>query len=205
MLQERLLDVAIDHFGRFGFDGAATRLMAREADTAMSSITYHFGGKQGLYLACAEHIGHQIAERLAPLFEAIGDPGAHNREQAAEALLSIVGGFVPMMIDPRSASWARFIVREQQEPTEAFERLWSTAMGQVLAVASQLMARIAPHLDECRRQARVVLIFGQVLILRQARASVCRAMGVAELGDAEAKLLSQQVQETTRAILMSGD
>ena len=49
----RLLDVAVDHFGRFGIDGASTRAIAKDAETPMSSITYHFGGKEGLYLATA--------------------------------------------------------------------------------------------------------------------------------------------------------
>lgn len=205
MLQERLLDVATDHFGRFGYDGAATREMALEAGTAMSSITYHFGGKHGLYLACAEHIGLQIAERQAPIFESIGDPAALSREQAVEAMLTIVRGFVAMMVDPSSASWARFIVREQQEPTEAFARIWDTAMGHVVGAAGQLLGRISPGLDERRVQARVILIFGQVLVLRQARASVCKALGVDELGEAEGALLMEQVSATTRAILEAGD
>ena len=53
---QRLLEVAIDHFGRLGREGASTRAIAKDADTLMSSITYHFKGKDGLYLACAEHI-----------------------------------------------------------------------------------------------------------------------------------------------------
>jgi uncharacterized protein (TIGR02217 family) len=53
----RLLDVAIDHFGRLGLEGASTRAIARDAETLMSSITYHFGGKEGLYLGVEERRG----------------------------------------------------------------------------------------------------------------------------------------------------
>ena len=60
MVSTTLLDTAIDQFGRYGFDGASTREIARASGTAMSSITYHFGGKQGLYLAAAEHIAAAI-------------------------------------------------------------------------------------------------------------------------------------------------
>jgi AcrR family transcriptional regulator len=197
--------VAIDHFGRFGFDGAATRDIAREAGTAMSSITYHFGGKQGLYLACADHIGEQISSRQQPVFEAVGDPSGLSREEAIEAMIAFAGSFAAMMIDPRSQGWARFIVREQQEPTEAFERLWRGVMGRALDLASRLMSRIDPRLDDRERVARVFCIFGQTLVLRQARASVCRALGVSALGEAESALLQQQIAITTRAILTCGD
>lgn len=205
MIRKRLLDVAIDHFGRLGFDGAATRVMASEAGTAMSSITYHFGGKQGLYLACADHIGEQISDRLAPTVESIGDPSQLSREQAIDAMLQLIGGFFGMMIMRQSESWARFIVREQQDPTEAFERLWQTAMGRVFRLAGGLVARAAPQLDQRQVVARVIMIFGQVLVLRQSHASVCRALGVDKLGEAEGALLLEQVTATTRAILNSGD
>ena len=59
-MRESLLDCAVDHFGRFGFEGAATRAIAADCGTAMSSITYHFGGKEGLHLAAADHIAAQM-------------------------------------------------------------------------------------------------------------------------------------------------
>src|SRR2546430_841138 len=62
----RLLDVAIEHFGRYGIHGASTRAIAKDADTPMSSITYHFGGKEGLYLATAERIADRMGELLGP-------------------------------------------------------------------------------------------------------------------------------------------
>ena len=51
-----ILIFAVREFGSKGLDGASTRGIAEAAGTAMSSITYHFGGKEGLYLAAAEHI-----------------------------------------------------------------------------------------------------------------------------------------------------
>ncbi|MGE5722624.1 MAG: TetR family transcriptional regulator, partial [Sphingomonadales bacterium] len=66
MIPNRLLEVAIEQFGRLGFEGASTRDIARASGAAMSSITYHFGGKEGLYLAAADHIARQIADAQAP-------------------------------------------------------------------------------------------------------------------------------------------
>ncbi len=59
-LAVRLIEAAIEQFGQHGFDGASTRDIAAASGTAMSSITYHFGGKDGLYLACADYIAEQI-------------------------------------------------------------------------------------------------------------------------------------------------
>lgn len=54
MVQQRLLEIAIREFAAKGLDGASTRGIAAAAGTAMSSITYHYGGKEGLYLAAAD-------------------------------------------------------------------------------------------------------------------------------------------------------
>ena len=67
MIRERLLSVAIERFGESGFEGASTRDIAQAADTAMSSITYHFGGKEGLYLACADFIA-EMADGRYPIY-----------------------------------------------------------------------------------------------------------------------------------------
>ena len=63
MVQQRLLEIAVREFGLKGLEGASTRGIAAAAGTAMSSITYHYGGKEGLYLAAADHIAAQMGGR----------------------------------------------------------------------------------------------------------------------------------------------
>jgi len=55
-MRRKLLELALAQFGQVGFKGASTRAIAAEACTIMSSITYHFGSKHGLYLATARHV-----------------------------------------------------------------------------------------------------------------------------------------------------
>src|SRR5258708_910049 len=143
-IDDRLLDTAIDQFGRNGLQGASTRAIATAAGTTMSSITYHYGGKQGLYLAAARHIADRIGERMAP---ALAAPITRSRkgegpEAAMTELLSIVDRFVEMMVHPESAAWARFIVREQMEPTEAFDILYGGVMGRLVDRLSALIVGI---------------------------------------------------------------
>src|SRR3546814_20399109 len=64
-IEDRLLNTAIDQFGRDGLEGASTRRIASAAGTTMSAITYHYGGKEGLYLAAARHLVEQIKFRVA--------------------------------------------------------------------------------------------------------------------------------------------
>ena len=190
MLQTRLIDIAIDQFGRLGFDGTSTRDIARASGTAMSSITYHFGGKEGLYLACADHIAQGIRERHATSIDLMLDAGTLDRPTAVQRCLAIVDSFAQIMLHSGSERWARFIVREQQAPTEAFERLYQGV--------------VKPELPPLELRALAMLIFGQTLVLRAARASVCKALGTPELGDTEAQLLRNRIRENSLAILNGG-
>src|SRR3546814_6427288 len=51
-----LLRCALDLFGRLGFDGTSTRAIAAAAGKPMSAITYHFGGKEELYVAASRYL-----------------------------------------------------------------------------------------------------------------------------------------------------
>jgi TetR/AcrR family transcriptional regulator, regulator of cefoperazone and chloramphenicol sensitivity len=203
-IDDRLLDTAIDQFGRNGIDGASTRAIAAAAGTTMSSITYHYGGKHGLYLAAARHIADQMGERMAPALAAIESPSREREgaDAASAALLTIIDRFVEVMVHPESAAWARFIVREQMEPTEAFDVLYSGMMGRLVDHLAALIARIGG--GRCKRadaRLKTVAIVGQALVFRVARATLLRAMGWTEVDARGAAAIRRIVRAHTYAIL----
>jgi TetR/AcrR family transcriptional regulator, regulator of cefoperazone and chloramphenicol sensitivity len=200
----RLLDVAIDHFGRFGIDGASTRAIARDAETPMSSITYHFGGKEGLYLATASHIAERMGRLLAPAIAkaaATCQPGC-TPEQAREALHAVYGHAAAVLGSAETAPLARFIVREQANPTEAFNRIYDGLMAPMLSrLAFLLVAASGGALDEQEARIRAVTLMGQVLVFRVARAAALRAGGWEDIGARELKIVREVLADHLDAIL----
>jgi AcrR family transcriptional regulator len=199
---EPLLDTAIEQFGRHGFEGASTRQIAQASGAAMSSITYHFGGKEGLYLAAADRIGQGISEIQAPLFAAARAAAIESREQAVDWLLRLIDGFGMMMLRPETENWARFIIREQLDPTEAFDRIYRGAMEPLAETFVALLKRIRSDLDDKEVRALALLFFGQALVLRAGRASVCRVMGVDRIDEVTANLLRARLRSNVHCILM---
>ena len=65
-----LIHAALDLFGAKGFEAASTRAVAAAAGANLASIAYHFGGKQGLRLACADHVVETIRGALGPALAA---------------------------------------------------------------------------------------------------------------------------------------
>src|SRR5579871_1631091 len=64
--QSRIIAAALDVFGAHGFDGASTRMIAKRARITLPALHYYFDTKEGVYLACAEHISERLEARLGP-------------------------------------------------------------------------------------------------------------------------------------------
>jgi len=65
--RELLLSAAIKLFALKGYDGVSIKQLVEEAGVNVSLVSYHFGGKEGLYRACLDEFGQAnlaTAERL---------------------------------------------------------------------------------------------------------------------------------------------
>lgn len=177
--RRRLIEAALRVFGENGFNGASTRAIAAAAGVNIAAIPYYFGGKEGLYRAVAAHIAEQINARIGPVFAAAASDGALSAGEARQRLLRIADGFIAMMVGSEDgALWARIIVREQFDPTEAFDILYDRVMGPAYAVIGGLLAAIFDRpADSDEIKLRVFALIGQALIFRVARAALNRRMG----------------------------
>jgi AcrR family transcriptional regulator len=67
--RRRIIDTAVEIFGRLGFSGTSTRDIAEMADIKTPAIQYYFGSKLGLYDACIDQLTATVARRIAPELE----------------------------------------------------------------------------------------------------------------------------------------
>ena len=203
--RERILDAALDLFGERGFTGVTVRDIAARAHVNVAAISYHFGGKAGLYRAVAEMviggIEPRIRARAAGAIEAPpSDPAA-----ALAALETLVGTIVDVIVGPpEMRRVARFVIREQMQPTAAFDVLFGT-MSRLHMIACRLFAAAAglePESAETR--LRVFLLIGQAIFLRIAEAAVLRRMELDHYDEsflAEVKaLLTQNLRAVVAAV-----
>src|SRR4029079_9146991 len=62
----RVCDAALDICGLQGLEGATTRQIAKAAGANLAAIVYHFGSKEALYRAVAEHAANHIMPAAGP-------------------------------------------------------------------------------------------------------------------------------------------
>lgn len=203
MAHDRLLDMAIREFGLKGLEGASTRSIAAAAGTAMSAITYHFGGKEGLYLAAADHIAAQLGEDMGPALEQSATLAGGDAASARAVIHTIMGRFADKLMQPDSESKSLFIIREQMHPTEAFDRIYGGMMGQMLETLVRLVCIASGDHDEARARLLTVTLIGQVIVLRASRASCLRLLRADAVDVVLVDALKARVAANVDAILVS--
>jgi AcrR family transcriptional regulator len=209
--REALIRAAIEVFGRDGFGAASTRAIAEAAGVNQALIGYHFGGKPGLYSAALRHIADGVQRRLNPMLDAIEGAlattthGAGGDDAAASVLPllhQLTDALVTMLCSDESASWARLILREQQNPSEAFDVLYRGFMGRVIRTVRRLIAR-ATNADADSQDTRLsaLTVLGQALVFRAAGAAVMRQMGWTQFGADEISDVQDRLRRNVTAML----
>ena len=177
--RQKLLRAAIDVFGRRGFDGATTRALTDAAGVNLQAIPYYFGGKQGLYIAAAEHIASRIGRqteharsRVRQRMEQASQDETIPADDARRLLTEMIQAMAELFISQESEPWARFLIREQMEPTEAFTRIYEGVMAPVLEAIRGLVGIILnENPDSEHVRLRTLSLLGGVMVFRVAHAA----------------------------------
>lgn len=209
--KQLLLKAATSAFAYDGYHGASLKKIARTAGVNPALIAYHFGNKEGLYLATFEALVAQIETRIGPMEEKVRSmlsndvpAGAGDPESLKQMLFSIVDGMVDLLSSEESREWALLITREQTTPTEAFEVLYHRFMGKFLGLVTRLIQRIKPAVSENEARLFVVLIVGQILVFRVSKTAVLRHMAWERYGDEERASAKAQLHRSIAAWLAEG-
>jgi TetR/AcrR family transcriptional regulator, regulator of cefoperazone and chloramphenicol sensitivity len=211
--RQKLLEASIDVFGRLGFDGATTRAVADAAGVNLQAIPYYFGSKDGLFIATAEHIATRIKSQFAELYgrvqarlaEAEAQGIAIDAKEARELLTEIIQLKATLYVSDESESWARFLQREQLDPTEAFARVYRGVMKPSFDVIARLVAILLDEdpLSEHVR-LRAMSLLGAVMVFRTAKAAASTHLGWTKTGPRELDAIHALAAELVASIGQQG-
>jgi AcrR family transcriptional regulator len=196
-----LLMAGIRLFGTKGFEATSTREIAAAADANIASIAYHFGGKEGLRLACAEMVGSRIQSVVGPALGAIDPKGDPVKAQAAfERVLMGVADFMLGQVEARDI--AGFMVRELGAPGVVFDRVYTDFILPVHRSLCDLLGLATgqdPESDLIRLGA--FSIAGQVVYFRIGHAIVARRMEWKSVGPDEVDAIKAVILANIRAFV----
>lgn len=199
----RIIAAALEVFGLHGFEGASTRMLAEKAGVTLPALHYYFDSKQGVYLACAEHIAERMQARLGAVTSRIEEALARKEQsRLCQTLLAFLDELVELFLGAHELEkWVLFIIREQAHPTKAFDILYERMMRRVAGLCTALLARLAdkPESDKEVR-VRALALIGQIVFFRTAREATLRVLGWPDFENNRLAL----VKSTLRAQVASG-
>lgn len=202
--QERLLEAALDIFGRDGYEAATTRAIAREAGANIAAIPYYYNGKEGLYRAVVSRIVELIREQIDEPMRRINKQTFEESDKAAaqDTLEMMLTRMIKFMVgSSQGVRVARIILREQMYPTAAYDLIFKNFMAPAMNTLARLIMIITGNTSERTAKLRALAIVGQIMAFRVARESIVRSLDLHGYDAAELEEIRAIILEHTRNTL----
>ena len=126
--RNKLVEVATRLFAERGLHGVSIRELSQVAETSISMISYHFGGKEGLYASV-------LKEQFAS-FDQIAEIGREGSDP-----LQIIETYLRWTIGRHRNNpyLLRFYTSELTNPTPYFSSIVSPAIGKVIGILIEVV------------------------------------------------------------------
>ena len=206
----RILEAAIDVFGRVGYEGATTRMIAKRAKVNLGSLQYYFRGKERLYLDCARHIAAGTEANFPALLRMVDSalaPESAPPAEHVEALVRLWAAVADRIIGAgKSTHWIMFVNREQMSPGKAFSILYDRVVKRLIDVFALHVGRILrrpPDSEEVLLQTLALL--GPLFFFQRARGVILRTLDWPDLeGERLARALAVLLKQSLHGLDPAG-
>ena len=203
--RERLLEAAVDVFGKHGFEAATTRMITNEAGVNIAAIPYYFNGKEGLYQAAVTHIVEKIEANAGAIFKEMAELASNKSlgpKAAVEALENLLGTVVGFMVgSPEAPRIARILLREQIDPSSAYDIIFNRIMTPLITTIAAFVTATNKKISPRTARLRAMAIMGQVMAFRVARETMVRMVGIEGYSQEETEEIRGIILEHTRKIV----
>jgi AcrR family transcriptional regulator len=142
----RILEVALPLFAEFGYSGTSIRAIAKGAACNVATLSYHFGGKEGLYSTVVQSLHRDLFEGIpAVATTSISDP-----VELIETYIDLLWTFVrDHRVHMRLG--VRHVLDQGAHPEVVMEN-WSTVL---MARADALVVLFRPEWPAAQRRLLV--------------------------------------------------
>lgn len=175
--RRRILQAALSAFGHNDYDAVSIRQIVEAAGVNIAAISYHFGGKKGLYLATAAYLAQNLRAGMRAHLDGVvaATPGS-DPAQCRRMLSELISRFAENLLTGALSDDAPgFIFREQNHPTEAFDVLYEQLFRPMHEATVGLVA-CARSLPRDAQEVLMVAhsLLGSAIAFRAARTTLLR-------------------------------
>ena len=169
-----LILAAIELFGRDGYAAVSTRALCEHAGTNVSSIKYHFGGKQELYRAAIVYVTEQVKPRIEFAMSALAQArtlAGDDRALQARLIKQLIDNLLSFFLGSEDIPhFMPLVMREFLIPGPYFEIFYEALPRRLHELLSELVSMVEgsdPHDETTILRAHALM--GQIMIFHVAR------------------------------------
>jgi AcrR family transcriptional regulator len=134
-----LIKAATAVFAEQGYDGGAVREITRRAGANQAAVTYHFGGKEGLYREVLEAAADALEQ------ESFFDADELDRLPTEDALRLYLRQFLsPLVKRDRVSQYLRLYSWESVRPSAVFKNFVESRPPRIFCLAERVVRRFLP-------------------------------------------------------------
>ncbi|MDE1181839.1 CerR family C-terminal domain-containing protein [Paraburkholderia sp.] len=205
----KIVEAALGLFGEKGFEGASTREIAERAGVNAPALVYYFDNKEGVYLACVEHIMGRVSAYMSGAVDAaqaLLDEPAAGDAALIHAFCSIqtqIAEFLLMSGEPDS--WRLFMAREQaglghESSFMVMKKQFSEQLRRVNAELVSRLMGLPP--DDPEVVVRMLAITGQLFPFHMTCRSAGEALGWEKFDRERLNTVVRIINEQTVSLLI---
>lgn len=205
--RQALIEAGIEIFGKYGYDGAKTRQIAKTAGVNLAAIPYYFGGKEDLYRATIQWIADAIhASAVVTMrknHDAV-DCKTLSPEELVDLAVRHVLTFAVFLEGKNDAAIKLIMSREQILPTAAFSIAHEALGKPLLSMLGEIVALLTEtDPDSPEVIIRVQSLMSQATFFAVGRATMLHSLGIEKLDENMVAFTTKIIEQNIRAILMS--
>ena len=205
----RIVAAALKLFGERGFAGASTRDIANSAAVNAPALQYYFENKEGVYLACVDHIVSRVGEYMSGAVAGAERVLADDADDDSliEAFCAIQVQTAEFMFTAQDASdWRLFMARLQAGggPAAGFELMFQRVTRRISGVMAAIVGRlIGLPPDDDETLIRTMALSGQLTVFQVYRRSALHSLEWDTVDAERLALLKRIIRHQTEALLRS--
>lgn len=200
----RIARAAIGEFALRSLDGARIREIAKISGTNVAAISYHFGGKEGLYNAVVAGMSDYFDKIVVPYYKegaeiCAAKDCAAARKLAIRFLIDAIRKFSTVKIVP---ALCLIMSREAASPSEYFQKVY----GSIYEKPVEFLARLFITASGGRTEHGEAVVFAQALwsnvrIYSSKSEAILRLHSWRDMGEPEISLLEKSLSKVLEKTL----
>lgn len=200
--RSQLIEAAIEVIGAVGYEGASTRALAKTANTTLSAIPYHFGGKKELYIAAAHMNADYAAGRFEEAVAVLDDDDIPDQAVRLEQALT---NFLHVIVENAEPhSWTSFVARCTYDNDEAFAVIYEQAIAPTIERLIRTAAGVSGRSpDDEALRLRISAMVTAIISFRFLRGIMLRGMSWTEIPASGGEQIEGMVRDLCRSDFLS--